>query len=114
MIAWVDAQLSPALAPWLAETFGLETYSARFLGLQTAKDHEIFTAARSPGTVVLTKDRDFVLLVQRFGPPPQVVWITCGNTSNEKLRKVLSASFAKALELLKRGEPVVEISDLPE
>jgi predicted nuclease of predicted toxin-antitoxin system len=59
----------------------------------------------------LTKDRDFVLLVERFGPPPQVVWITCGNTSNERLRKVLAASFPQALELLRRGEPVVEISD---
>ena len=111
MILWVDAQLSPALAPWLTETFGLEAYSARFLGLQAAKDQEIFNAARTVGRVVLTKDRDFVLLVERFGPPPQVVWITCGNTSNERLRRVLTTSFPKALELLKRGEPVVEISD---
>jgi len=111
LILWVDAQLSPALAPWLTETFQLEAYSARFLGLQAAKDQEIFSAARIPGTVVLSKDRDFVLLVERFGPPPQVVWITCGNTSNERLRKVLSTSFPQALELLKRGEPVVEISD---
>jgi predicted nuclease of predicted toxin-antitoxin system len=111
LIIWVDAQLSPALAPWLTETFGLEAYSARFLGLQATKDQEIFSAARSTRTVVLTKDRDFVLLVERFGPPPQVVWVTCGNTSNERLRKVLATSFPQALELLKGGEPVVEISD---
>jgi predicted nuclease of predicted toxin-antitoxin system len=36
---------------------------------------------------------------------------TCGNISNERLRKVLSTSFSQALELLKRGEAVVEISD---
>ncbi len=113
MIVWVDAQLSPALAPWLTEIFGLEAYSARFLGLQATKDREIFSAARDAGVVVLTKDRDFVLLVEQFGPPPQVVWITCGNTSNERLRRVLAARFPQALELLKRGEPVVEISDLP-
>lgn len=113
MIAWVDAQLSPALAPWLTETFGLEAYSARFLGLQAAKDREIFAAARSDGVIVLTKDHDFVLLVERFGPPPQVVWITCGNTSNDRLRKVLAVNFPKAMELLQRGEPIVEIGDLP-
>ena len=26
MILWIDAQLSPALAPWIAEQFGIETY----------------------------------------------------------------------------------------
>jgi predicted nuclease of predicted toxin-antitoxin system len=114
LIVWVDAQLAPALAPWLSATFGIEAYSARFLGLQRARDHEIFSAARTTGTVVLMKDQDFVLLVERLGPPPQVVWITCGNTSNERLRVVLTRSFPKAAELLLRGEPVVEISDLYE
>ncbi len=115
MIVWVDAQLAPALAPWLSATFGIEAYSARFLDLQSAKDHEIFSAARAAGTVVvLTKDQDFVLLVERLGPPPQVVWITCGNTSNERLRVILTRSFPEAMELLRRGEPVIEISDLYE
>jgi predicted nuclease of predicted toxin-antitoxin system len=61
----------------------------------------------------MTKDRDFVLLVETLGPPPQVVWITCGNTSNERLREVLRQSFPKAMELLLLGERIVEISDLP-
>jgi len=29
MILWIDAQLSPHLAPWLKERFGLEAFSAR-------------------------------------------------------------------------------------
>jgi predicted nuclease of predicted toxin-antitoxin system len=113
LIAWIDAQLSPALATWLAATFGIEAYSARFLGLRDSKDTEIFSAAREAGAIVLTKDRDFVLLVERLGPPPQVVWITCGNTSNARLRQVLTESFPKTLELLRRGEAIVEISDRP-
>lgn len=110
LIVWVDAQLSPALAPWLTEAFGVPAYSARYLGLQSAKDREIFGAAREAGAVVLTKDRDFVLLVEQFGPPPQVVWITCGNTSNQSLRTILSKNFRRAIELLEGGERIVEIS----
>jgi predicted nuclease of predicted toxin-antitoxin system len=113
LIAWVDAQLAAALAPWLTEAFGIEAYSARFLGLQRAKDKEIFVAARDAGAVVLTKDRDFVALVERLGPPPQVVWITCGNTSNLRLREVLTESFPKAMELIRRGEWIVEIGVRP-
>lgn len=41
MKLWIDAQLPPALASWLAVTFSLEAYSLRDLGLRDAKDLEI-------------------------------------------------------------------------
>ena len=55
MIIWVDAQLSPAVARWITETFGLEAHAVRDLGLRNAKDPEIFRAARQEGIVVLSK-----------------------------------------------------------
>lgn len=111
MILWVDAQLSPHLAVWLHQRFGLEAYSMARLGFRNAKDMEIFQAARHPGTVVLTKDQDFVLLLEAFGPPPQVLWVSCGNTSNAHLKKLLAQTLSSALDLLARGEPLVEIRD---
>ena len=111
MIIWVDAQLSPALAPWIIKSFGVEAASTRYLGLVNARDREIFNAARTNGTVVLTKDSDFVLLLERFGPPPQVLWVRCGNTSNARMRKVLTETWPRALARLEAGEPLVEIND---
>ena len=58
----------------------------------------------------MTKDRDFVDLVDRYGVPPQIIWLTCGNTSNTRLREILSATLPDALELLRSGEMLVEIS----
>ena len=111
MILWIDAQLSPYLAPWLASEFNVEVKPVRELGLRDAGDRDIFLAAREAGTVVMTKDRDFVLLLEQLGAPPQVLWITLGNTSNTHLKESLSKSFSVAQELLLRGEPLVEISD---
>ena len=111
MILWIDAQLSPALARWIRVTFGIEAPAVRDLGLQKAKDPVIFQAARAARVVVMSKDEDFRLLVERLGPPPQVLWVTCGNTSNARLREILTKSLSSALELLQRGEPLVEISD---
>ena len=51
------------------------------------------------------------LLFERLGPPPQVLWVTCGNTSNARLREILTKSLPPAIELLQQGEPLVEISD---
>lgn len=111
MIVWLDEQLSPALARWLGREFDLAAQSVRDLGLQSATDPEIFFAARQAGAIVVTKDQDFVRLLDRHGPPPRIIWITCGNTSNERMRAVFSASFRSALALLGKGESLVEISD---
>ena len=111
VIIWIDAQLSPALASWIRETFRIEAQAVRDVGLRNAKDPVIFKAAREAGAVVMSKDEDFRLLVERLGPPPQVLWVTCGNTSNARLREILTKSLPPALELLQRGEPLVEISD---
>ena len=111
MIIWVDAQLSPALAPWLKDQFGVEAFSARYLKMVDAKDPQIFHAAREANVVVLTKDNDFVLLQERFGPPPSIMWVRCGNTSNAYLRQVLLRTFPDARRLIESGETLVEITD---
>ena len=61
----------------------------RDLGLRDAEDPEIFQKARDAGVVMMTKDEDFVHLVERNGPPPQVVWVTSGNMPNESFKTLL-------------------------
>lgn len=112
MILWVDAQLSPALAPWISETFGIEAFSVRWLGLRDARDEEIFEAARQAGAIVMTKDVDFAHLVNRRGIPPQIIWITAGNTSNARMKELLLQFFPTVREMLQAGEPIVEIGGL--
>ena len=109
-IIWVDAHLSPAIATWITNTFGVTAVSLREIGLRDAEDPEIFEASRAQGVIVMTKDSDFVDLVDRLGSPPQIIWLTCGNTSNARLREILTATLPEALEILKAGEPLVEIS----
>jgi predicted nuclease of predicted toxin-antitoxin system len=110
MVVWIDAQLAPTLAGWLRETFGVDALAVRDLQLRDAEDSVIFQAARDAGAVVLTKDADFVTLVGRRGAPPQIVWLTCGNTSNRALRELLTTAWPRVVVLLEAGEPLVEIS----
>jgi predicted nuclease of predicted toxin-antitoxin system len=110
MTIWIDAQMSPAIAAWVSSNFAVSAVAVRDLGLRDAEDKEIFQAARRENAVVMTKDSDFVLLLDRLGAPPQVIWVTCGNTSNARLKEILTNTLPKALELLKSGEKLVEIS----
>jgi predicted nuclease of predicted toxin-antitoxin system len=109
MIVWIDAQLSPVLAGWITATFDTTAFSLRDLGLRDAEDDEIFAAAKAQGTIIMTKDSDFVDLANRFGAPPQIIWLTCGNTSNARLKEILGITLLDALELLRAGEILVEI-----
>ncbi len=59
----------------------------------------------------MTKDQDFVGLVERHGPPPQILWVTAGNTSNTRLKELFANTLVQALQLIRQGEPLVEISE---
>ncbi|MBD2597759.1 DUF5615 family PIN-like protein [Nostoc spongiaeforme FACHB-130] len=110
MTIWIDAHLSPAIATWISNTFGITALALRDVGLRDAEDLEIFEAAKTQGVIFVTKDSDFVDLVERLGTPPQIIWLTCGNTSNSRLQEILIATLPKALEFLRTGEKLVEIS----
>ena len=113
MIFWIDAQLPPSLSIWLGEAFAVQAVALRDLGLRDAVDDEIFATARAAAHVVLiSKDSDFVERVSRLGAPPQLLWVTCGNVSNDHLRAVFSSAFPAALQMLDAGEPIVELADL--
>lgn len=110
MTIWIDAQLSPQIARWISKHFELSAVAIIDLGLRDAEDLDIFGAAKEAGCVVMTKEQDFVTLLQRFGPPPQVIWLTCGNTSNRNLKTILEESLRDAVGLLEAGEAIVEIT----
>lgn len=110
MTIWVDAHLSPESTTWITNTFGVAALALRDVGLRDAEDIEIYEAAKAQGIIFMTKDSDFADKVERLGSPPQIIWLTCGNTSNARLREILSAAKPKALELLRAGEVLVEIS----
>lgn len=108
---WLDAHLSPALATWLVDELKQPATALRDLGLRHAKDAQIFEAARIAGAILMTKDADFCDMVERLGPPPAVIWLTCGNTSNLAMRGLLRATLPRAMALIDSGESLVEIAD---
>ena len=110
----IDAQLSPSLAAWINRTFSdIHADSVWSLELRDKSDKQIFEYASENGYIIVSKDVDFMNMIERYGAPPNLIWITCGNTSNAAMRKILSGTLSKALELISGGESIVEISDKP-
>jgi predicted nuclease of predicted toxin-antitoxin system len=106
----IDAQLSPSLAVFMTETFSIDAFSLKFLNMQHATDEEIFHFAKKRNAIVLTKDDDFLKLLDRFGPPPKVVWVTIGNTSTQNLKYTLIDKWKLISELLNESD-LVELTE---
>lgn len=109
MIVWLDNHLSPAVAAWIAKTYGFTCVQIRDLGLARADDWKIFSKAKAAEAVLITKDRDFAELVERLGPPPAIIWLTFGNTSTPRLIEILASALPQALHAIQEGAPLVEV-----
>ena len=107
---WIDAQMSPAIAAWITANFPVKALAVRDIGLRHAEDREIFLEAWKQSAIVMNKDSDFILLQTELGAPPKIIWITCGNTSNTRLKEILTNILSEAIELLNAGEDLVEIN----
>ncbi len=93
----------------MSSHLGVTASSVRDLELLAAKDKTIFERARLARAVILTKDADFLELLRRYGPPPAIVWLTAGNTSNARVRALLEHAWLDIRESLDRGEPLVKV-----
>ncbi len=112
MIIWIDAQLSPLLLH--GSTSAIRIFRQNQCDLSTFSEQmtlPYLMRQKHAEAVIMSKDSDFLKLVDQFGTPPQIIWITCGNTSNNRMRAVLEKSLEKAVELIRSGEPIVEIGD---
>lgn len=112
MIFWLDAHISPTLASWMNVRYPEhQTIALRDLGLRDSDDITIFGNAKISGAVIITKDSDFINLVDYYGAPPQVIWLRCGHTSNASLQRILEKKFQVIVTHLQNNSPIVEVRE---
>jgi predicted nuclease of predicted toxin-antitoxin system len=107
---WLDAHLSPAIAKLLNEKYSAQATSIRSLKLSQCEDEEIFMKAREEDVIFITKDDDFIHLLERFGSPPRILWLKVGNTSYQQMKKVFANSFDSLVSLFEAGNDFIEVT----
>ncbi len=112
LLFWTDAHISPSVAKWLIQAYGVQAASVRSLHLRESDDLVIFLAARDANAILISKDIDILKLQFRLGQPPKVIWLTCGNTSNKILKEILYKNFTSITEsLVMNNDAMIEITD---
>jgi predicted nuclease of predicted toxin-antitoxin system len=71
MLLWLDENLPRHLTAWIARTFSVECHAVVLLGLERQPDAALFRMAGQAGAVIVTKDSDFVEMLEQLGTPPQ-------------------------------------------
>lgn len=102
----IDAQLAPALAEALRGA-GSAIHVAD-LDLLTASDQRIWDEAIARSAILVTKDRDFVMLRAARRSGPTILWIRSGNTGNRTLIDQILRVLPTIAEAADRGESVIE------
>jgi predicted nuclease of predicted toxin-antitoxin system len=77
---WLDANLSPILAKWLADYTGLNVKLAFYLSLEKREDLYIYRKAKAHGhVIIISKDSDFPEIISKWGSPPSLINIKVRN-----------------------------------
>jgi predicted nuclease of predicted toxin-antitoxin system len=98
---WLDSNLSPIIAKWMAEETGWNVRSSYILGHSSLDDVSVYLKAKEQGNIILiSKDSDFPDLISRSGAPPKLIFIQIGNTDNKVLWDFLKKNIHTAVEIL--------------
>jgi len=105
----LDANISWKLINILAPIFG-ECAHVDLAGLKVpAKDISIWNYALENGYTIITKDTDFLDLLELKGFPPKVVLIKTGNNSSRILADLIINSKSKIEDLENDDYGLLEI-----
>jgi predicted nuclease of predicted toxin-antitoxin system len=104
----VDNQLPSSLAAHLRAR-GHDCTHVIDLGLDEANDIDLWNRAKSDGSVVVSKDEDFVILATRPGDSGKLAWVRLGNCRNQALKDAFDAVHDDLVRALDSGQRIVEV-----
>lgn len=105
----VDAQLPPRLAVWLRDR-GHEAEHVTEALSPRASDRDVVDHARSTAAAIITKDGDFLDLLDD-ADAPQLVWIKLGNVTNAQLQAAFKTKWVQVEAALQAGQRTVEFPE---
>ena len=108
---WINTNISPIIAKWMAEQTGLVVKSSYSLSLHNLSDKEVYKKAKLQGQVILiSKDADFPELINRLGAPPKLINIRIGNMGSRQLWERIQAGIVEGVKILMTSDvAIVEI-----
>ena len=84
----IDNNISPKLVTRLSAYFPNMAHVVDF-GLDDVNDYIVWSFALNNNYTILTKDTDFVAILNMRGFPPKVVRLNCGNVTTREIEAIM-------------------------
>jgi predicted nuclease of predicted toxin-antitoxin system len=105
----LDANISWKLTKAVAAVFG-ECSHVDAIGIGVpAQDIDIWAYAKENDYIIVTKDNDFVDLLEVKGYPPKVVLVNTGNNSSKAILEILTSLKDSIQDLYENDFGLLEI-----
>lgn len=105
----VDNQLPLALARHIEGSLGVPCLHVCDVGLDHASDHEVWKYAISSGSVIVSKDEDFLhLSIADLNGPP-LIWVRMGNCRKPVLLAAFDRCWPDMVAELNSGSKIIEV-----
>ncbi|MCL2765501.1 MAG: DUF5615 family PIN-like protein [Treponema sp.] len=105
----LDANISYKLINKLKPIFG-ECEHVDLIGINVpVQDIDIWKYAKNNGFIIITKDNDFINLLELKGFPPKVVLLKTGNNSSKAIMELFVNIKSKIEDLKKNEYGLIEI-----
>lgn len=105
---FVDNQLPPALARLIQTELGAEATHVADIGLRDATDAELWSYASTNGSILISKDEDFVNMFLHK-PTAGLLWVRVGNCRRAFLLDMFQRVWPRIIERLENDDWFVEI-----
>jgi predicted nuclease of predicted toxin-antitoxin system len=106
----IDAQLPPRLCAWFHSHGEHAVHVSDLENGLLLPDETLWNYARDREYIIVSKDRDFYDRSLLYGAPPQVLYITVGNCSNDRLIEILEYSWKEITSAIREQCPLVAVS----
>jgi predicted nuclease of predicted toxin-antitoxin system len=105
----LDANISWKLTNPLSEIFGDCSHVDKIGIVVPARDVDIWTYARENEYIIVTKDNDFIDLLEIKGYPPKIVLLKTGNNSSKAIFELLVTTKESIQDLSENNYGLLEI-----
>ena len=84
----LDENLSPRLIARIEPRFP-KSLHVIYASLDNSPDIELWSFAKANGLAIVSKDKDFLSMLEAFGHPPELIFLKIGNVKLAVVERVL-------------------------
>ncbi|WP_282780301.1 DUF5615 family PIN-like protein [Phaeodactylibacter xiamenensis] len=105
----LDNNITPRLSEELEEVYPGIIHVSQ-ISLERAGDIEVWEYAKQEGFHIMTKDKDFVALLNQKGHPPKIIWLQLGNCTNKEIKAIIKRQETSIKYFMTSDKGVLKIS----